>query len=251
VMEEDGKRFYWLKLKRDFFKRHDMRIIESQENGSLYILFYLKLLVESLDHNGKLRFSDTIPYDEKMLATITGTNIDIVRTAIRIFADLGMMCLLDDGTYHLMQVEAMTGSESVWAEKKRNYRTNKDLKIDEDNVRTKKGLVRQENRVKSIDNSSSGKVKSHFVVPTTSEVAEYCNSRNNGIDSEAFHAHYEATGWMIGKAKMKNWKAAVITWEKRNREYGGDKKNVVDKKPFTPRLNPEVEAMKREREQND
>ena len=83
------KKYYWLKLKRDFFKRHDIQIIESMPNGKDYVLFYLKLLVESIDHEGNLRFSDTIPYDEHMLSTITNTNIDIVRTALKMFEKLG------------------------------------------------------------------------------------------------------------------------------------------------------------------
>lgn len=68
-----SKTFYWLKLKRDFFKRHDIQIIESMPNGKDYILFYLKLLCESVDHEGNLRFSDQIPYNEQMLSTITNT----------------------------------------------------------------------------------------------------------------------------------------------------------------------------------
>ena len=75
-MSDQKKRFYWLKLKRDFFKRHDIRIIESMPNGKEYILFYLKLLCESVDHDGNLRFSDQIPYSEDMLSTITDTNVD-------------------------------------------------------------------------------------------------------------------------------------------------------------------------------
>ena len=55
------KKFYWLKLKRDFFKRHDIRIIESMPNGKDYILFYLKMLLESIDHEGEQRVSDAIP----------------------------------------------------------------------------------------------------------------------------------------------------------------------------------------------
>lgn len=104
------KRYYWLKLKRDFFKRHDIRIIESMPNGKDYILFYLKLLCESVDHDGNLRFSEQIPYNEDMLATITNTNVDIVRNAINIFAQLGMMEILDDGTYFMAEVQKMIGS---------------------------------------------------------------------------------------------------------------------------------------------
>lgn len=105
----DGK-FYWLKLKRDFFKRHDIRIIEGMPNGKDYVLFYLKLLCESVDHEGNLRFSEQIPYNEQMLSTITDTNVDIVRNAINIFTELGMMELMDDGTFYMNEVQKMMGS---------------------------------------------------------------------------------------------------------------------------------------------
>lgn len=117
-----AERYYWLKLKRDFFKRHDIRIIESMPNGKDYVLFYLKLLCESVDHEGNLRFSEEIPYNEEMLATITNTNVDIVRGAISVFAGLNMMEIMDDGTYFMNEVAKMTGSETEWAKKKRLYR---------------------------------------------------------------------------------------------------------------------------------
>ena len=106
----DSKKFYWLKLKRDFFKRHDIRIVEDMPNGKDYILFYLKMLVESVDHEGQLRFSDTIPYNEQMLATITNTNIDIVRAAMKIFTNLEMIEIIDDGTIYMSEVSKMIGS---------------------------------------------------------------------------------------------------------------------------------------------
>lgn len=123
-LAEKNKRYYWLRLKRDFFKRHDIQIIEGMDNGKDYILFYLKLLCESVDHEGNLRFSDEIPYNDKMLATITRTNIDIVRSAVKIFTSLGMMELLDDGTFYMSRIEEMIGSETYWAEKKRIQRNN-------------------------------------------------------------------------------------------------------------------------------
>lgn len=125
-MAEKDKRYYWLKLKRDFFKRHDIQIIESMPNGKDYILFYLKLLCESVDHDGNLRFNEQIPYSEQMLSTITNTNIDIVRSAIKVFTELQMMELLDNGTYFMNEVEKMLGSETYWAEKKRVQRSKMD-----------------------------------------------------------------------------------------------------------------------------
>ena len=121
----DTKKYYWLKLKRDFFKRHDIKIIESMENGKDYVLFYLKLLLESVDHEGELRFSATVPYNDKMLATITDTNIDIVGSAVKIFSELGMMETFDDGTLYMEQVSTMLGFETSDAIRMRETREKK------------------------------------------------------------------------------------------------------------------------------
>lgn len=151
------KRFYWLKLKRDFFKRHDIRIIEAMPNGKDYILFYLKLLCESVDHSGDLRFSEQIPYDEQMLAIITNTNIDIVRSAVQVFRQLGMMEVLDDGTFYMSEVEKMLGSETAWAAKKRIYRENHPKGQIEDNVHSK------EDNVLAMSDKSKSKSKSKSI----------------------------------------------------------------------------------------
>lgn len=116
------KKYYWLKLQKDFFKRHDIRIIEAMPNGKDYILFYLKLLVESVSHEGELRFSETIPYNEEMLSTITNTNIDVVRSAMKVFQELEMIEVLDNSTIYMAEVSKMIGYETVWAGKKRKYR---------------------------------------------------------------------------------------------------------------------------------
>ena len=123
----DTKKFYWLKLKRDFFKRHDIRIIEEMQNGKDYVLFYLKLLLESIDHEGSLRFSDTIPYNEQMLSVVTNTNIDIVRSAMKLFIELGMMTICDDQTIYMAEVDKLIGSavDNDGANRVRRFRDKK------------------------------------------------------------------------------------------------------------------------------
>ncbi len=116
------KKYYWLKLRRDFFKRHDIRIIEEMPNGKDYILFYLKLLLESIDHEGELRFSEAIPYNEQMLSVITNTNIDIVKAAMAIFTELNMVELYDDRTIYMNEAQKLIGSETADAERKRRAR---------------------------------------------------------------------------------------------------------------------------------
>lgn len=215
----DGK-FYWLKLKRDFFKRHDIRIIEAQPNGKDYILFYLKLLCESVDHEGSLRFSDTIPYNEDMLSTITNTNVDIVRNAVRIFTELGLMDVMDDGTFYMNEVNKMVGYETAWAEKKRIYRENKKLLEEghsEDNVLPLSDKSKSKSKRIELDIKKESKPKKEekrFVKPTVEEVEEYCKTRSNGIDAQRFVDHYDAVGWRVGRNPMKDWKAAVRTWER-------------------------------------
>ena len=61
--------------------------------------------------------------------------------------------------------------------------------------------------------------KKSFSPPTTDEVRDYCRSRGKGVDPDRWFNHYQAKGWMIGKTKMKDWKAAVRTWEKGGEEH--------------------------------
>lgn len=130
----ENKRYYWLKLKRDFFKRHDIRIIEEMPNGKDYILFYLKMLLESIDHEGELRFSETIPYNEQMLSVITNTNIDIIKSAMKIFIELNMIEILDDKTIFMAEVLKLTGSETAAAVRKRKSRAKQKALPNCDNV---------------------------------------------------------------------------------------------------------------------
>ena len=83
---------------------------------------------------------------------------------------------------------------------------------------------------KNIDNiERDNKGRSRFQKPTLEEVTEYCRTRNNGIDPEEFFAFYESKGWMVGKSPMKDWKAAVITWEK------SAKKKSSSQRQYQPR----------------
>lgn len=225
----EGKKFYWLKLKRDFFKRHDIRIVEDMPNGKDYILFYLKMLVESVDHEGKLRFSDTIPYNEQMLATITNTNPDIVRAAMQIFTSLNMIEVIDDGTIFMNETMKMIGSaaDNDNANRQRRFRERKKQESLPSVTKCNAGImpdVTNDNESKSIEKEiekelelediEKSQKKSRFTPPTLEQVQEYCEERNNDVDAQRFHDFYSSKGWMVGKNRMKDWKACVRTWEK-------------------------------------
>ncbi len=116
------KKLFWLKLKDDFYDREEIKIIEDMDNGTDYINFYLKLLLKSVKTEGRLYFRDTIPYSPKMLASITGTNIDTVKVGVDLFLGLGLMEKWDDGTLFMVETQNMIGSETNWAKYKREQR---------------------------------------------------------------------------------------------------------------------------------
>lgn len=84
--------------------------------------------------------------------------------------------------------------------------------------------IRSEIKSESVNtpyNPPSGdraKTAKRFSPPSVQEVGEYCKSRNNGIDAQQFVNFYESKGWRVGKEPMKDWKAAVRTWEGRRKE---------------------------------
>ena len=66
-----------------------------------------------------------------------------------------------------------------------------------------------------------GEKSKRFIPPTLNEVREYCRERNNNVDPETFINFYESKGWLVGKTKMKDWKACVRTWERNRKEKSG------------------------------
>lgn len=143
-----SKKYFWLKLHVDFFEREEVKLIENMPNGKEYIIFYMKLLLKSANSDGKLLFKDVIPYTEDMLATVTGINVDVVRTAVKLFLKLGLMQKLSDGALFMLETQKMIGCETEYAKKKREYREKKKVEAIEDKSGTKKDIVQIEDRTK-------------------------------------------------------------------------------------------------------
>ena len=208
----ENKKYYWLKLKRDFFKRHDIRIIEEMPNGKDYILFYLKLLLESIDHEGSLRFSDTIPYNEQMLSVVTNTNIDIVRSAMKLFIDLNMMSVFDDQTIYMTEVEKLIGSESASANRVRKHREQQRLlqcNTDVTKCNTELELELESELKKELDKDFT--TTTTAVAPSLTEVYVYfrsCCDDNYFSEADKFHAYNAKRGWDC----LPNWKTAADLW---------------------------------------
>lgn len=120
--EKQEKKRYWLKLDKNFLKNPQIKVLRNMPNGKDYIIFYLSLMLESVETVGHLRFTRLVPYNNEMLAAITETNVDIVRSAVKILCELGLMQIFDDGTIFITEVPKMTGKECESAERVREYR---------------------------------------------------------------------------------------------------------------------------------
>lgn len=111
----DNKRFFYLKLKEDFFEDDTMRFLEKQKNGEKYALFYLKLCLKSLRRKGLLVQcvgNTYIPFDPEALGILTNTDIDTVVTALNLFFSLGIIEKTSSGEIYIAEIEEMIGSET-------------------------------------------------------------------------------------------------------------------------------------------
>lgn len=118
MAEYSKEKLYFLKLPKGFFQGHQMRVLEGLPNGKEYELLYLKLMVESVSYRGYLRFSEEIPYTEEMIASITNTNIDIVRVALNVLGKLGLVERTEGDSLFLPAVPSMTSSTTEGAIRK-------------------------------------------------------------------------------------------------------------------------------------
>ena len=222
----DNKKYYYLRLKDNFFDSDELKILESMKDGYLYSNILLKLYLRSLKNDGKLVVNDRIPYNAEMLASVTGHQVGTVKQALSIFKDLGLIDVLENGAIYMLDIQNFIGRGSSEADRKREYRQR--IENDRTNVQTKVQQISEKSPPeieielekdieieKEIHSSASTTTKrKRFEKPTLSEIKAYCIERNNNVDAQHFFDYYESNGWKVGKNSMKNWQAAVRTWEK-------------------------------------
>ena len=115
----DNRKYYYLKLKEDFFESDEAVILESMPDGYIYSNILLKLYLRSLKSNGLLMFNDLIPYNSQMLATITRHQIGTIEKAVKIFNDLQLIDILDNGAIYMTNIKNFVGKSSSDADRKR------------------------------------------------------------------------------------------------------------------------------------
>lgn len=119
----DNKKYYYLKLKENFFDSDELIMLESQPDGHLYSNILLKLYLRSLKNDGKLMFNDRIPYNAEILAKVTRHNVAVVEKALFLFEKLGLIEKLDNGAIYMLDIQNFIGKSSNEADRIRDYRS--------------------------------------------------------------------------------------------------------------------------------
>jgi predicted phage replisome organizer len=225
----------WIKICTDIFDDEKMTLLDVMPEHDAIIVIWFKLLCMAGKQNngGVFMFNDKIAYTDEMLATIFRRPINIVRLALQTFEKFGMIEIVNNAYtipnwekhQNLDKLEKLKEQNRLRVAKHREKQ--KLLSSDEEcnvtvmecNATDKIRLEEDKNRIdKDIDIEEDKPKRKRFVPPTLEEVQDYCFERNNNVDAERFINHYTSNGWMVGKNKMKDWKAAIRTWEKSN--YG-------------------------------
>lgn len=238
----DNKKYYYLRLKDNFFDSDELKILESMKDGYLYSNILLKLYLRSLKNDGKLVVNERIPYNSEMLASVTGHQVGTIKQALSIFKELGLIEVLENGAIYMLDIQNFIGKGSTEADRQRLY----DRRISEE--RKQKKLTQSRNLEEickkstpeieielekdiEIEKEIHSSVKStttkrkRFEKPTLSQITQYCLERNNNVNAEQFYDYYESNGWKVGKNAMKDWKACVRTWERNGYDKPIKKKN--------------------------
>ena len=237
----DNKKYYYLRLKDNFFDSDELKILESMKDGYLYSNILLKLYLRSLKNDGKLVVNERIPYSADMLASVTGHQVGTIKQALSMFKELGLIEVLENGAIYMLDIQNFIGKGSTEADRQRLY----DRRISEERKQNKLTQSRNLEEIckkstpeieielekdieieKEIHSSASTTTKrKRFEKPSISDIKQYCMERNNNVNAEHFYDYYESNGWKVGKNAMKDWKACVRTWERNGYDKPIKKKN--------------------------
>lgn len=229
----EAKRYYWLRFQQDFFKSKRIKKLRKLAGGDTFTIIYLKMQLLSLKDNGILFFDSIEDSFADEIALDIDEDAENVKITVNYLLSTGLLVPVDECSYELPYTKANIGSETASTLRSRACREKKALQCNTDATLLQQNATHVQqscNVEKEIDIEKDIYIKeraksTRFVPPSVDEVKAYCQERNNSVDAESFVDFYESKNWMVGKNKMKDWKASIRTWERREKPQ---KSNAVD-----------------------
>ena len=119
----DNKKYYYIRLKENFFDSDEIKLLESVPNdGYKFSNILLKMYLKSLKYNGRLMFNERIPFNKEMLATVTNHSVGDVTRAIDMFKKFGLIEVLETGEIYMLDIQSYIGRTSTEADRIKAYR---------------------------------------------------------------------------------------------------------------------------------
>lgn len=207
---------------------------ESYRDKLTAVWFELMDFAGKCNHDGAFVGSNEIPFtDLADIAMMLDREEDEMQLCMAFYVKEGMVAIIDN-VYSLTNWSAYQNKEGLDKIREQNRLRQAKFKAKQkalpqgnvtDNVivTLSNATDKDKERDKKEDiNNSVAQKRTRFSPPTVDDVKAYCKERNNSVDAERFIDYYNSNGWMVGKNKMKDWKAAVRTWESNG--YGNQRK---------------------------
>lgn len=231
-----NNKYYWIKLRTDFFNQETIDFLLSQKNGCEYVVLYQMLCLQTANTNGTLANQVgevIIPYNiEKIVRDCKYFDYDTIVVALELYKQIGLIYIEEDGNLRITDIERMVGSESATREaiKKREQRLKK--KIEQGTQKGTKCLI--ENRDKRLDirdkdiniNNSSyylEKIENEFGLLSPIQIEELCNLKDKYGEELVLEALKECS---INNIRTINYLKGILkNWDKQNIKSINDIKN--------------------------
>lgn len=165
------KKYYWLKLPADFFSKPSLMLLTSK--GADHISVYMRLLTMAINTDCRLMYTEDTPYTVEMLSMMLGYQEETMQEIIDNLMQFKLLEVLEDGSYYLVELPEMIGSESTSAERQRKSRQERDKSVTGDNGERDSGVTSCDTSVTSCDK-----------VVTSCDISAQCHTENRDIEKE-------------------------------------------------------------------
>lgn len=231
----ENKKYYWIKLRKDFFERDDIDFILSQEKGCEYIVLYQMLCMKASNNDGFLgtKINEMIvPYDvKKITRDCKYFDYDTIIVALELYKKLGLVYEENNNVLKITDYDNLVGSETAWAEKKRIYREKqKLLGQKKDNVLEEIEIEKELDIEKDIDidnNNSSSNIYDYYqneIGTLTPNQYEKLNSYCNYLPDELIKIAIDKSN-DSGARNFKYMEKILNDWKTKGYKTLGDIKN--------------------------
>lgn len=253
-----NRRYYWVKLQKDFAKDRRVKKLKNIPGGLNFAFIYLEIILCTIDTEGIFFYQGLEDTAAKEIALEIDEDPDNVQITIAYLLSAGLMVDLGDGKFLMPYVTENLGSEGASAKRMRDMRerqkalqdnsnTNKtntiasqcdttvttqlhngDVDIDIEKEKEKENIkdIKSKKPTLSLGDKTenqSKKQRAPFKKPTVEQLQEYINQKEYTIDAQEFYNYYENNDWFCGKVPMRNWKNAVYAWNKNQKRWSDEK----------------------------